>query len=759
MTLDKFAVSRNPVSFQAPVFLRSLARRLGRVEKWLIPLTILTAACCAVLTYATLTAAGEFGRNSNSVLWLLDADLVVLLMVLGIIGQRLVRLVGGWRRGVAGSKLHVRLVLIFSVLAAAPAILMTIFSALFLHVGVESWFNTRVRTAVIESQAVAEAYLEEHKQVIRADTLAMASDLDRAAPLLAGNKPALDDLIDTQSLLRNLSEAEIVDHAGTVTARSNTTLLLGLDKPPDKAIHVADEGDVAVVTGAGGDRVRALVRLNNYPDAYLYVGRMVDAAVLAHVADTREAAQAYQALERQREQLQVKITLIYIALAILLMVVAMWFGLYYARRLAMPLVALTEAADRIGAGDMTARAPEFSRGDEFDTLGRAFNRMTTQIQQQRDELVSANREMDERRRFTETVLAGVSAGILGIGAGNRIILANASACELFGQKLETLTGLDITALLAGAGPLIEQARQKAGRIVQGELPWEAAGGGRRAFLVRVASDPAGDAGGAVLTFDDITELHAAQRKAAWADVARRIAHEIKNPLTPIQLSAERLKRKYLKQITEDRETFARCTDTIIHHVGDIGRMVNEFSAFARMPEPVMQVADVNRLVRDALVMQQEARGNIRFEPPATTIMPSRVDAQQIRQAFTNILQNAIDAIDGQVAGEPARAGEIIVRMASRRDTDEIALTVSDNGPGLPAGESVGTLTEPYVTHREKGTGLGLAIVKKIIDDHKGGLSFGVPDWLAASPGWRDPGGATVCIVLPAEKVEPLASNA
>jgi two-component system nitrogen regulation sensor histidine kinase NtrY len=503
-----------------------------------------------------------------------------------------------------------------------------------------------------------------------------------------------------------------------------------------------------VITGGSGDRVRALVRLNNYPDMYLYVGRMVDPVVLAHVNDTRKASEAYQALENQRSSLQVKITLIYIVLALLLMLVAMWFGLLFARRLVVPIGALIAAADQVRAGDLTARVPELGRGDEFDNLGKAFNRMTLQIQQQRDELVAANRQLDERRHFTETVLAGVSAGIIGLDDRGRIVIANNSASELFGQDVQKLTGAHIADIMPEVRPLLEQARQKAGRIAQAEIPWRAENDARRMFLVRVAMEQTGDA---VLTFDDITELQSAQRKAAWADVARRIAHEIKNPLTPIQLSAERLRRKYLKQITEDREIFSKCTDTIIHHVGDIGRMVSEFSAFARMPEPVMRHEDVARHVRDLLVLQQQAHPGIAFAMPGKEeTADGFVDAQQVRQAFTNIVQNAVEAVQARMDKDADVKGRIEVSIVPRPENGEFVVAVSDNGVGLPKDEDPNRLTEPYVTHREKGTGLGLAIVKKIMEDHKGRVVIGAPEWLKHKKSWNDLGGATVCLVFPAD---------
>ena len=716
-------------------------------------LLISAAVISGLSTYAALTETPPFGKDARTVLWLLNVDLAILVLFLALIVRRMLIIFRGTRRGTAGSRLHVRLVLIFSLLAATPAIIMTIFSALFLHYGVESWFNQRIRTAVFESQEVAEAYLEEHQQAIRADTLAMANDIDREAAHLANNPEAFERLVVTQSLLRNLSEAIIFDRSGRVLVRSGMTFTMAFERLPDYAIAQADDGEVVVMTG-GDDRVRALVKLNNFYDTYLFAGRMVDSTVLSHVSDTRRAATEYQQLEAQRSDLQVTITMIFVVVALLLVMAATWFGLLFARQLVGSIGALVAAADRVRAGDLTAQVPETGRRDEFDMLGRAFNRMTSQINQQRNELVTANRQLDHRRRFTETVLAGVSAGIMGIGPDGRITLANSSAAELLSQDMQALIGQNIDAIMPDLHPLLEQARSKPGKIAQSEIPWRSADDKHRTFLVRIAIEALGaeEEESAVMTFDDITELQSAQRKAAWADVARRIAHEIKNPLTPIQLSAERLRRKYLKQITEDREIFAKCTDTIIHHVGDIGRMVNEFSAFARMPEPVMREEDVGRHLRDLMTLQQEAHGDIRFTLSGLERIPALVDAQQIRQAFTNIVQNAIDSVQARAAaartdGNDGYRGRIDIRLIENPQKDEFAIIVADNGTGLPKDEDPGRLTEPYVTHREKGTGLGLAIVKKIMEDHKGRIVLGPPEWM---PPETVEEGATVSLILPLE---------
>lgn len=655
-----------------------------------------------------------------------------------------------------GARLHVRLMLIFGAMAAVPVVLMALFSALFFHFGVQTWFSERVKTAVMESRAVAEAYLEEHQQVIKADLLAMAVDIDRDAGLLLQNPAAFERAMDTQSFLRGLSEAMIFDGSGRILARSGLTFTLTFENLPGYLLERARDGEVVVMTGAddaqdgeSDGRVRAFVKLRNFGDAYLFVGRMVDPTVLSRLDATRDAADAYARLEGQYSGVRMAATAVFVVLSLLLLAAAVWLGTVLARQLVRPITALVAASDRVRGGDLSARVPETGQIQEFDYLARSFNRMTGQIAAQRDELMTANRQLDERRRFSEAILAGVSAGVIGVDINGRVVLANATAEDLFESGAGALNGRALVEIVPGASALLQQAQQKPGRVAQAEVPYIREDGARLILLVRIAMETtAGGAyQGAVLTFDDITELQAAQRKAAWADVARRIAHEIKNPLTPIQLSAERLKRKYLKEIQTDPQVFSACTDTIIRHVGDIGRMVNEFSAFARMPLPAIRREDLAASVRETLVLQREAHTDIviRLAGLLSGREPVYVDCdvQQMRQAVTNLVQNAIDAIEG--AGQIN--GEITVLLGQVPNSGDYVIAVGDNGPGLP--EDAASLAEPYVTHREKGTGLGLAIVKKIMEDHRGRLVIGVPSWLGNVSGWEKCAGAVFCLVFSA----------
>jgi len=689
---------------------------------------IIAAIVSGFATYAALTETPPFGDNPDVVIWLLNIDLVILLMLVTLIARRVLKIWIGRRRGIAGSRLHIRLVLILMVMAALPAIIMAVFSAFFFHFGVQTWFSDNVRTAVVESQAVATAYLEEHKQVIKADTLAMANDIDRNAPFMGDLRAdELERLMDTQSIVRNLSEAIIFNESGKILTRSSLTFTLTFENLPNYLLDQAGDGDVVVMTSENEDRVRALVKLNNWNDSYLYVGRRIDPTVLGHIEATQEAVNKYSELEGSYSGLQITVTMIFIVVALLLLLAAIWVGIVLARQLVLPITTLISVSDRVRGGDLTARVPEQKQIEEFDYLASSFNRMTSQIEEQRNELIMANRMLDQRRRLTETVLAGVSAGIVGVDSRGLVTFVNAAAAEIFEQESKELVGRKITSVIPNIAEHLDKAHSNTNKVTQFENPYISHTGKKSELLVRIAIELISEEEqGAVITFDDITELQSAQLKAAWADVARRIAHEIKNPLTPIQLSAERLKRKYLSEIKSDPETFEVCTETIIRHVEDIGRMVNEFSDFARMPVANLKAQKLQQNVSDVMMLHKQAHPKIKISFHDNTQGHEIVlcDEQQIRQALVNLIQNSIDAIsqDKQsVAGEI----DIILKPIEHKSVGHgLMLLVTDSGIGLPENEEAANLTEPYVTHRPKGTGLGLAIVKKIMEDHNGKIIVG-----------------------------------
>jgi len=645
----------------------------------------------------------------------------VLLLLLGVVVAR--RLVSIWvdrRRGQAGSGLHTRLVLMFGLVAAAPAILVAIFSALFLNFGIQTWFSEKVSTALDASNAVASSYLYEHQQNIRADVLATANDLNNEAATLMRNPRIFNSYLSRQANIRGFQEALVIDGNSRVLARSVFSQSLEFDLMPDKAMKQVAKGRI-VVLNIEEDRVRAIVKLDRFVDAYFLAGRFVDSKVLEHIERTAGAVAKYKSLEAKQEGIQITFVMIFGVVALLLLMAAMWVGLALAGQLSRPISGLITASERVSNGELGARVEETSDTDEISVLGRAFNRMTSQLQGQQQGLIDANRELDERMRFTETVLTGVSAGVVGLDEEGRIHLPNRSASELLSYNLETSIGEPLTQIIPEISGLLEKSKKRPDKLYSDEISIDR--DGHTSILhVNVAGEKlGGETLGYVVTFDNVTELLSAQRKAAWADVARRIAHEIKNPLTPIQLSAERLKRKYLKQISDDPETFSNCTDTIIRQVEEIGRMVDEFSSFARMPQATLKDENISDICRQSVTLERNRHPEIDYQLDLPdTAVALHCDSRQIGQALTNLLKNAAESVSARMNKQDGK-GEIICSISQKNSHHEgllISVIIEDNGLGLPEAERE-KLTEPYVTSREGGTGLGLAIVKKIMEDHGG----------------------------------------
>lgn len=713
-----------------------LARWLQRSSLLnLLTVVLLAAAIVAgVVTYGILSAASPLGENADLILQLLNVNLVILLALSALVARRLVILWARRRRGAAGSRLQVRLAGLFAFVAVLPTIIVIVFSAMFFQFGIQSWFSDRVGVAVRESLSVAQAYLIEHQQAIRADALFMANDIDRQAERLQARPWTLEPLISAQAAVRGLTEAMVINGAGDVIVTSRLTLALQFETLNPNWIEAAQEGEVVLLPTEADDRVRALVTINNLPDRLLVVGRLVEAQVIGHMERADAAVAEYSELQGLAANLQVAFLLIFVVVGLLLLMVAVWIGLAFADALVTPLTSLIEAAERMRKGDLSARIDRPARGDEVGDLALGFNRMAEQLEAQRDELIAANQLLDTRRRFTESVLAGVSASVLGLDSEGRIDLPNRAALEFLKQSETDLTGRPLAAVMPEMTSLLERALRRPQRPAAGQITVELAGDpAPRTLIVRIVGEIGGQGvEGFVVTFDDITTLIAAQRTAAWADVAQRIAHEIKNPLTPIQLAAERLRRKYLKQIVNDPDTFTECTDTIIRQVGDIGEMVDEFSNFARMPTPDLVMADIRPVVREAVHLQKTAYGMVSFE----ATLPDQAihilcDTRQLGQAITNLLTNARQALTEQGVIAP------FISVTLSVTDDRASLRVEDNGPGFPS-KLLKRLTEPYVTTREKGTGLGLAIVAKITEDHAGLLKLSN----------RSEGGARAEMLLP-----------
>ena len=715
--------------------------RRSKLNRTLTYVLVAAAVASGLATLATMASASE--PDPDTVLILLYLDVILLLLLGVVVARRLVSVWAERRRGLAGSRLHVRLALLFSLVSVTPAILVAVFAGLFLNLGIQSWFSERVGTAIEESSAVASAYLHEHQQSIRADAAAVAIDLNRNAAALVSSQERFNQFLTAQASLRSLPEAIVVDSGGRVIARTALSLSLSFNLFPPSALELANQGEIAVITYQQDDRVRAMVRLNRMVDAYLLVGRFVDSRVLERTERVERAVSDYKRLEKRREDIQITFVMIFVVVALLLLLVSIWFGLTLATQLARPISNLIGAAERVRKGDLSVRVDITDAPDEIGALSRGFNRMTSQLQSQQQGLIEANLQLDERRRFTETVLTGVSAGVIGLDGEGRINLPNRSASELLATNLDEAMGKHLGDVVPEMANLLGGAARSPNCVYQATIKLSRQGNTRTLVVNMAAERHQGNITGYVLTFDDVTELVAAQRTAAWADVARRIAHEIKNPLTPIQLSAERLKRRYLKEIKNDPDTFSACTDTIVRQVEDIGRMVDEFSSFARMPHAVLNPENLCDLCSQAIFLERNRHHDIDFEidlPDKPVYL--RCDGRQVPQALTNLLKNAAESVVGRT-GDKLPKGHI--NLALKEETEDgrrrVSVVVEDNGRGLPS-EHRDRLLEPYVTTRTKGTGLGLAIVKKIMEDHNGDLLL--ED--------REGGGARVSLIFyPAEE--------
>jgi two-component system nitrogen regulation sensor histidine kinase NtrY len=679
---------------------------------------VLAALVSGVLTYLTLTGLAPYNPTPATMVVLIVVDLSLVLALAALIAWRLTRLWIERKSGAPLSKLHIRLVAMFSAIAVIPAILVAIFAAISLNLGIEAWFSERVQTALANSVSVADAYVQEHKQVIRGDILAMAFDLDRAGPLLQTDQKRIVEILETEAKLRALPGVYVVDSSGRTLASAKLRSMPDHGPVTPEQIEQAKGGQVVVLAESNEKAVSALVKLDAFVDAYLLVTRAVDPLVLERQRGTHDAVSEFQQLNQNRSEIQLTFAALYIVVAMLILLAAVWLGLWAANRIVTPIGRLAGAAERVSEGDLGVRVAVGQDDDEISALSETFNRMTSQLEGQRKELIDANFQLDSRRRFTEAMLEGVSAGVVGLDGEGRITLINRTASRLLDATPEEIEGRHYSECVPELAGLIRRAMNEPMAQAAGQVDVRR-DGALRHLNVQVSSEAGDKTHGFVVTFDDITDLVSAQRTAAWADVARRIAHEIKNPLTPIQLSAERLKRKYAGEVSSDPEVFAQCTDTIIRQVGDIGRMVDEFSSFARMPAPVIRSEQAQELVRHAVFLQRVAQPQIAFEVTA----PSEpvvfdCDGRLVSQALTNVLKNAAEAIAARMTAGDKSLGAIALDLVVKGG--RLIMSIRDNGVGLPA-ENRHRLTEPYVTTRVKGTGLGLAIVRKILEDHGGEL--------------------------------------
>jgi len=700
-------------------------RRTGRLRPLL---TFGLVALGPVLALATLLLLGPFDRGATSAALRLVmlADLTYVLVVAALVAQRVAALLAARRRRSAGARLHLRLSALFALIALLPAIMVAVFAGLTVNLGLEGWFSERVRTVVANSMAAAEAYEQEQRAGLREDAEALAATLQRARQAsgrLGGGELRQILAQAQQNVQRGLKEAFVIDATGEIRARGERSYLFGLEPPPGQAFVTADKGGVALIEDWDNHEFRALVKLDGFVNRYLHVTRAVDGRLLGLLDQTQETARFYQQLEAERGRLLFEFGMIYLGFALILILAATWLGLWFAERLSRPVGRLADAAQRVGEGDLGVRVAAGRGDDEISMLGRMFNQMTRQLTAQREALLETNRQVERRRRLFDSVLSSVTAGVIGLDAEDRVEFLNRSACRLLDVDEAEVLGRPLSAIAPEFAPLLETLRRTRRESAQEQLGIERAGRAET-LLVRLAArrGTSGAREGHVLAFDDITDLVTAQRMAAWGDVARRIAHEIKNPLTPIQLSAERLKRKFRPLAGHQAESLDQLTGVIIRQAADLRHIVDEFSRFARMPEPHREAQDLAALVRDSATLQEGAGSGvtIRTDLPGTPVVAD-VDATMISQALTNLIKNAAEATESYRERHGADGYAPEIRVSLETVDGQAVIAVEDNGIGLPAERA--RLLEPYVTTREKGTGLGLAIVRKIVEEHEGRLAL------------------------------------
>ena len=655
------------------------------------------------------------------------ADLIYILLLVGLVAARLAGILTARKSSATGSRLHMRLVGVFTALALVPTVLVALFAGLTVNIGLEGWFSERVQQVVGTSLSAAEAYQDEHRRDLRDDALLLARVLNDAGH----GAPVLDDgtirtvLTDAQALIqRGLREAYVIDGAGSIRARGDRSYRFWYEQPSEAQFQTADREGFVLIEDWPNSEFRALVHLDRLANRYLYVTRDVDGGLLGLLDDTRATVGEYQELERTRSRVLFEFSLLYLGFALLLVAAAIWLGLWFAERLARPIGQLAAASEQVGKGNLDVQVPEPDTGDEIQTLGESFNRMTRQLKQQRLELVESYRTTEDQRRLFDSVLTSVTAGVIGLDEDGQIDFVNRSATRLLAIDPVGDHDRPLAQAVPEFAPLFDRLGSSVADSVQDEVRLNR-DGRIESLLVRIGARLADDGSiaGYVIAFDDVTELVSAQRMAAWGDVARRVAHEIKNPLTPIQLSAERIRRKFgkLAASPEDREAIGQYTDVIIRQTGDLRRIVDEFSRFARMPEPDRRETDLARLLREAVVLQQDAiEGGVDTDIPAEPVIVD-CDAGMMGQVFTNLLKNAGEAVRDRARGP--EAGDWTPRVAANMTArpDAVTIRICDNGVGLP--EDRGRLFEPYVTMKPGGTGLGLPIVKKIIEEHGGTLTL------------------------------------
>ena len=731
---------------------------LGKLKQWRNRRKFLTILAWSlillgpILTGLTVSILqGEFGSKLSNILRLiLLADGIYLLVVISIVGYAVMRMFAARRAKSAGSRLHMRLSRVFAIVALIPTVLVAVFAVVTLSIGVEGWFSKNVQNVVKSSLSAAEAYKNEQRDDLKIDLSFMSVRLNeyKKSNSFVSDSDLRVQLISIQKLIqRGLKEAYIIDRNANLRSRGELSYLFGYEEPSDEIMKSAELGDLIIIEDWPNNEFRSLIRLESFEDKYLYISRTVDGKILNLLDKTMESAITYNTMESQREKILWSYGLLYLGFATFVILSSILLGMLFAERLSRPVGRLAGAAQRLGAGDFDVKVIEEKGDDEIAMLSRVFNHMTKQVKRQRDDLIAANDYTERRRRLFDSVLSGVTAGVIGLSSDGNIGFINLAAQKLLNLNSDNHEGKSIQIAVPEFIDLFRLIQKNDNKTQQQEIKLTRAGA-IEILLVRISARISENelVEGYVITFDDVTNLVSAQRLAAWGDVARRIAHEIKNPLTPIQLSAERLKRKYSPIVGTEDSNLSQYCDVIIRQTNDLRRIVDEFSKFARMPEPIKRPTNVTKLLKDVILLFQVSspKINIVFDNLYDDFNIS-IDETMINQAFTNLIKNAGEAIESKLNSQPDLKFDPEIRITIDQIMNDLEITIEDNGIGLP-NQGRSRLFEPYVTNRENGTGLGLSIVKKIIEEHNGSLEL-----LDASPFSKtDSFGAKMRIVFPKE---------
>ena len=690
-------------------------------RRWLAPFAVALALLSGLLTFLVLTGLTRIDPTPEVVrtFYLMNAGTILLLV--GIIVRELWQLILARRRGRAAARLHVQIVSLFSIVAVLPAVLVSVVANVTLERGLDRLFSGPTKEVIQNSLNIARAYMQDHAQLIRGDILGMANDIAHARPLYDQDRRSFRELLTASASSRNLPGAMIIDKNTNILESADTGMRLAYSPPAPDFLSNVNESEPEIAVLPDASFVAAVIRLRAFSDTFLYVARPLDPNVVNQLKQTEVSVAEYAQIESRRLGIQVAFALMFAVIALTILMASVLIGLNFANSLVSPIRRLMNAAHTVSTGNLHVKVPVHQSEGDLAQLGETFNKMTQELRSQRDELVNASDLIDSRRRFIEAVLSSASAGIIGVDTSGSVGILNRSAEKLIGHSEAETLGHALSDVLPELDEMMKTAREGTQRLVQGQITITR-DGQERNLSVRVSAEKNQPHDSYIITLDDITELVSAQRTSAWGDVARRIAHEIKNPLTPIQLSAERIRRKFGKDITEtkDKQIFEQCTDTIVRQVDDIRRMVDEFSRFARMPKPVMEGEDVVDTVRQAVFLMKVAHPELDIEAEfKEDPLRAQFDRRLISQAVTNIVKNATEAIE-QVPPEELGKGRIDVVVS--REGEDVLIDVIDNGIGLPK-VARSRLLEPYVTTRAKGTGLGLAIVGRVLEDHGGRIEL------------------------------------